>query len=240
MRDFRAIGAEGVADRIGGVVRDREGIDFDVADFEALARANIFHAIDLGFAAGFAARLAVGPALPGGGLFGILGRKHFHDFAVRRLGEVRGAIPFAGHLREAGGMVGMLVGDQDRVHALGTRAAQRLEAAQHFLFAKPGVDEEGGAAGFEQRRVARAAGSENGDPERDAVALSPAESGDVLHLGRARRQGQRKNAKDGCKEAEKQEAGRTARDFLCALCVSAVSLLRFLGVFSLAGDGDRI
>ena len=63
----------------------------------------------------------------------------------------------------------MLVGDQDAVHALGLLAAQRFEAAQHFLAAEAGVNQESGALGFEQRGVARAAGSQNGDAERDAA-----------------------------------------------------------------------
>jgi len=68
--DFRAVGAESVADGIDRVVRDGEGIDLDVADLETLAGANVLEAIDGGFLAG---------------LFGIFG-VHFHDFVVRRLG----------------------------------------------------------------------------------------------------------------------------------------------------------
>ena len=52
-RDFRAVRAESVADRIGGVVRNRERIDFDVADLESLARANVLDAIDVAFLPGF-------------------------------------------------------------------------------------------------------------------------------------------------------------------------------------------
>ena len=153
--DLRAVHAEGVADRIGRVVRDRKRIDFDVADLETLARANVLDAVDGGFLSG---------------IFGIL-RVHFHDFAMRRLGQVRGAVPVARELRDGVGMVGMLVGDQDAVHALRLLAAERFESAQKFLAAESGVNEEGGALGFEQRRVARAAGSENGYAERDAKCL---------------------------------------------------------------------
>jgi hypothetical protein len=61
----------------------------------------------------------------------------------------------------------MLVCDQNAVHALRLLAAQRFESAKEFLAAQAGVNEEGGALGFEQRHVARAAGSENGYAERD-------------------------------------------------------------------------
>src|SRR5208282_1592611 len=105
---------------------------------------------------------------------------------------VGGAVEFARHLRRAARMVGVLVSDQDGVHALGARAAQRFEAPQHFLLAKAGVDEEGGAPGFEQRRVARAAGGQNGDAKRDAVALSR-KIRTAQDIGRARRLRQRKN-----------------------------------------------
>jgi len=51
----------------------------------------------------------------------------------------------------------VLVGDQDRVDTLGQRTAQRFEASRDFPAAKAGVDEEGSALGFEQRRIARTA-----------------------------------------------------------------------------------
>ena len=162
-------------------MRNRERIDFDVADLEALARANVLDALDGGFLAG---------------LLGIF-RVHFHDFAMRRLGEVRGAVPEARELRDGAGMVGMLVGDQDGVDALGLRAAQRFKAAQNFLAAQASVNEEGGALGFEQRRVARAAGSENGYAERDAK-VSEMDDGKVCATASKEKRGteprsQRKN-----------------------------------------------
>ena len=67
--------------------------------------ANVLDAVDGGFFAG---------------LLGIV-RVHFHDFAVRRLGQVRRGNSTARELRDGGGMVGMLVGDQDAVHALRLR-----------------------------------------------------------------------------------------------------------------------
>ena len=65
-------------------------------------------------------------------------------------------------------MVGMFVGDEDGVHALGTAAAQRFKPAPHFLATVTGVDEEGGVFGFEQRGVARTARCQNGNPKGDA------------------------------------------------------------------------
>jgi len=145
--DFHAPGAEGEADGIGGIVGNRKGGDFDVADFEFNAGANVFDAL--------------------GSLRGRVG-KHFFDFAVRRLGEIGGAIPIAGELREAVAMVGVLVGDENGVDVLGTRAAERFKAANELLAAETGVDEESGAARFEQRGIARAARSQNGNSKGDA------------------------------------------------------------------------
>jgi hypothetical protein len=84
-RDLRAVGAERKGDWLFGVVRNVERANLNVADLELPAPLNVFDALDRGFLAG---------------LFGIFG-VHFHDFAVRRFGEVRGAIPLARHLREA-------------------------------------------------------------------------------------------------------------------------------------------
>jgi len=68
-------------------------------------------------------------------------------------------------------MIGVLVGDQDAVDAIRLRPAQRFQAAQQFLLAKSCVYEEGGVLSFEQRAVARAAGSQDGYAERDACSL---------------------------------------------------------------------
>ena len=69
-------------------------------------------------------------------------------------------------------MVAVLMGDQDPVDTVGTGAAQRLKAPQHFLFSKSSVDEESRAPRFEQRGVARAAGGQDGYAERDTIFLS--------------------------------------------------------------------
>ena len=52
-RHLRSIHSEGVADGIGGVVRNRERADFDVADFESHARADVLDMIDARFRARF-------------------------------------------------------------------------------------------------------------------------------------------------------------------------------------------
>src|SRR5580698_191375 len=67
-------------------------------------------------------------------------------------------------------MVAVLMGDQNAVDMVGTRAAQRLKPPQHFLFSKSSVDEESRAPRFEQRGVARAARGQNGYAERDSIS----------------------------------------------------------------------
>ena len=90
---------------------------------------------------------------------------------MRQLGNVRRAIPKAHELRGGIGMIGVLVRDQNRIHAFGERTAKRFKAACDFAAAKTGIDEESGVLGFKQRGVARAAGGENGNPERDRKSL---------------------------------------------------------------------
>jgi hypothetical protein len=68
-------------------------------------------------------------------------------------------------------MVGVLVGDQDGVDAFETRPAQRFKPPKDFLSAKARVNEESGVFGFEQRRVARAAGGQDGDSKGNAQFL---------------------------------------------------------------------
>jgi hypothetical protein len=146
--DFFSIGAEGVANRVGGIVRDGERRDFDIADYEFNSGADVLHALDFGFWP-----VAI----------------HFANFAVRRLGQVGGAFPVAGHLRESGAVVAVFVGDEDAVNFFGAGAAERLEAPQHFFFADAGVNQERGAPRFEQRGVARAARRQNGYAKRDTL-----------------------------------------------------------------------
>jgi len=181
--DFGAAEAESEADRIGGVVRNREGRDFDIADFEFDSRTDVFHAL--------------------GSLRGRV-RKHLFDFAMRGLGEVGGAIPVAGQLGEAVAMIGVLVGDEDGVDVRGAGAAEGLEAANHFLAAESSVHEESGAARFEQGGIARAAGGQNGDPKRDARRSRES----VRDSGKVRR---RRQAEIEAQEAQESEDAQEKR-----------------------------
>ena len=141
--EFRTVGAKGIGDGIGGVVRDGEGRDLDVADRETLARANVLDALDF---------------------FGDSGGKQADDFAMSRFREICRGAPVAEKLRKAAGMIGVLVRNQDGVEAI-RFDAQRSEAAERFLAAKASVDEKARALGFEQRGIARTAGSEYGDSQ---------------------------------------------------------------------------
>jgi hypothetical protein len=161
-RDLFSVRTESVADGVGGIVRNRECGDFDVADHEFDSRANVFDALDFGFRA-----IAV----------------HFLNFAMGRRGEIRGAFPLAGHLRETVGVVAVLVGDEDAVHFFGARAAKSFKTPQHFFFAEPGVNQESGTRRFEQRGVARAARRQNGYAKRDTL---PPRIASTAANGRAR------------------------------------------------------
>lgn len=76
---LRAVYAEGIADGIGCVMRDGEGIDFDVADLKSLAGLNVLDALHFLEGARW---------------------KHLQDSLMGGLCQIRRAIPFASHLRE--------------------------------------------------------------------------------------------------------------------------------------------
>ena len=144
--DLGAVGAEGVADGIGGIVGNGEGGNFDIADGEDVAGADVFDA----------------RKFFGGGL-----GENFFDFAMRRLGEIGRGAPFMADLRQAVGVIGVLVGDEDAVETAGLYA-EGFEAAAEFFAIDAGVNEEAGALGLEQGAIARAAGRQNGDSKTDA------------------------------------------------------------------------
>ncbi len=126
--DFGAVGAEGEAYGVGGVVRDGEGMDVDVADGEALASLD-------GFDTAEALAEGVGEdALQG-----------FH----RWLGDIEGRLPEAEDLRKAVAVVGVLVGDEDGVETVDI-APNSSQAGEGFAFSKAGVNEDAGGFGFEQ------------------------------------------------------------------------------------------
>ena len=133
--NFCAVGAKGVADGISGIVRNREGGNFDVANHEALARANVFDTIQF-----FRRRL----------------RENAADFDASVFGKISGSTKMSRELREAAGVVGMFMGNENAIEAFG-RFANRCEAAKSFFAAQAGVNEERGAVCFQQRGVAGAA-----------------------------------------------------------------------------------
>lgn len=132
---FRSVAAECITNGVGGIVRNREGRHFDIADREAYPGPYVFHSL---------------------GLFRWRFREHFLDFTVRGFGEIGGAVPIARQLREPVAMVGVLVRDKNGVHMLGASAAERFKSPRHFFAPVTCVNEESRAASFEQRRVARA------------------------------------------------------------------------------------
>ncbi len=126
--DLGAVGAKGEADGVSGVVRDGEGVDFDIADGEALAGLN-----------GFDAAEALAEGVREDALEGIHGG----------FGDVERSFPEAKDLREAVAVVGVFVGDEHSVEMIEI-AANGGEAGEGFALSKAGVNEDAGALGFEQ------------------------------------------------------------------------------------------
>ena len=146
--DFRAVAAEREADRIGGIVGNGEGGDFDIPDGEAIAGMKIFHVREA-FVRGL--------------------RDAGHGGAMRGGREIDGGAPETENLRQAADMVAVFVGDDDAVEAVDA-CAERFEAAKGLAFAESGIDEETSAFRFEQGDVARTAGSQDGNADADAIA----------------------------------------------------------------------
>jgi len=143
--ELRAAGLERESDGIGGVVRNREGMDVDIADREFLARLNFLNGIQ-----SFAKSV----------------RQSFVHGVERGLGDVERSFPEAEHLREAAAVVGMFVSDENAVEVV-DGPFDGGEAGEGFAFAEAGVHEEPGAPGLEQRDVAGAAGGQNGNAKAD-------------------------------------------------------------------------
>jgi hypothetical protein len=122
--NFCAVGAEGESDGVGGVVRNRERVNVDVADSETLAGLNGLNATE--------------PLAEGVGKDAL---ERFHG----GLGDVERRFPEAEDLREAVAMIGVLVGDEDCVEAIDV-ALDSGEAGEGFAFSKAGVNED--ASGF--------------------------------------------------------------------------------------------
>jgi len=143
--DFGAVGAKGKADGINGIVRDGEGVDVDVADTKALARLNGFDA-----AKTFAESL------------GENALKNAHG----GLGDEQRSFPETEDLRKTVAMIGVLVSDEDSVEMIEV-AFDGGEAGKSFAFTEASVDKDAGAFGFEQGKIARAAGRQDGDAQTD-------------------------------------------------------------------------
>ena len=92
--------------------------------------------------------------------------------------EKRGGATLPREHRKPRGVVGMFVGNQDAVDAFGTRA-QGFQAPQRFAFSQSRVNQETGSLGFEQRSVARASGSQDGNSKTDARSSGPAGPGEI-------------------------------------------------------------
>src|SRR5215469_1609107 len=159
-----AVGAEGEAEGIGGIVRDGEGVHVNITDGKALPNVDGFDA---------AKALAEG----------------FREDAAKLLhggfGNVERRFPEAEDLGKAVAVVGVLVGDEDGVEAIDV-AFDGGEAGEGFALAEAGVNEDTGGFGFEQRDVARTAGGKDGDAKADEKAPEKRDPGSSLcYLGRA-------------------------------------------------------
>jgi hypothetical protein len=136
-----AVGAKSETDGIDSIVRDSEGVDIDIADTKALAGLNGFNAAEA-FAEG-------------------LGKNALKN-AHGGLGDVKRALPETKDLRETVAMIGVLVCDEDCVEAIEV-GFDGGEPGESFAFTEASVNQDAGAFGFEQSKIARAAGRENRD-----------------------------------------------------------------------------
>ena len=142
---LRAIGAKREANRIDGVMRNREGIHINITDSKALPGLN---------------RLDPAQALPEGF------RQNTFQLGHRGFRHVQRRFPQTQHLWEAVAVVAVLVGDEDCVEMMNFQSDGR-QAGKRLAFSEPGVHKDAGAFGFEQRQVARTTGRKNGDAQAD-------------------------------------------------------------------------
>jgi hypothetical protein len=136
-----AVGTKGEPDRIDGIVRDGEGVDVDVTDTKTLAGLNGFNAAEA---------LAEG--------LGENALKNTHG----GLGDVQRALPETEDLRETIAVIGVFVSDEDGVEMIEV-GFDGGEPGESFAFTEASVNKNAGAFGFEQSKIARAAGREDGD-----------------------------------------------------------------------------
>jgi hypothetical protein len=80
--------------------------------------------------------------------------------------EVDGGAPQAEDLRESADVVAVLVGDDDAVKAVNTRA-ERFEPPERFALAEAAIHQEAGILRLEQGDIARATRRQNGHSNAD-------------------------------------------------------------------------
>ena len=140
-----AIGAEGEAEGIGGIVRDGEGVDVNIADGKALAGLNGFNTAE-----------ALAESV----------REDAVELVHCGFGDIERTFPDTEDLRKAVAVVGVLVSDEDGIEAVNV-ALDSGETSESFALAEAGVNEDTGGFGFEQGDVARTAGGKDGDAQAD-------------------------------------------------------------------------
>ena len=126
--DFGAVGAESEANGVGSVMRNRESVNVDVADGEALAGLD-----------GFDPAEALAKGVGQDTLEGVHGG----------LRNVERGFPEAEDLREAVAVVGVLVGDEDGVETVDI-TPDGGKAGESFALSEAGVNEDAGGFRFEQ------------------------------------------------------------------------------------------
>jgi hypothetical protein len=131
-----AVGAKGETDGIDGIVRDGESVDVDVANTKALARLNGFNATEA-LAEGF--------------------RENALKNAHGRFGDEKRRLPETENLRKTVAVIAVLVSDEDSVEVIEV-AFDGGKAGKSFAFAEASVNKDAGVFGFEQGKIARAAG----------------------------------------------------------------------------------
>jgi hypothetical protein len=151
--NFCSVGAKSESHRFICIMGNTERIDFDIADLESNASPNIFNPVNLSLFAGLL------------WIFGV----HRDDLSMRWLGQIRGTIPLARHLREAARVIRMFMADEDPVNFFGARTAESFKAPQHFFSAQAGVNEKSRAPRLKQGAIARTARRQNGYTKRDTL-----------------------------------------------------------------------
>ena len=126
-RKLDAIGAKSEADRIGGVVGNGKGVDFDIADAEALPGTDGLNATQ---------------ALT----------ERVRQRAVKRIhgrfGDVQGRLPQPQHLWQPSAMIIVFVSNENAVEAIYFLLDSR-QARQSFALTETGINQESGMLSLE-------------------------------------------------------------------------------------------